>query len=133
MPLNDNAARLIRENLEAIKSGGRGRLVVIGTLTPEQLAILNAEQARRNFPPMVADVLFVGRHVYKSRCIGNGYTIDDVIEQITGAMHEGSIVNTATKMNVLISQIVRVDAYGNQITEKAVLECTARHPSPELF
>jgi hypothetical protein len=133
MPLKHDAEKLIRANLEDIKNGGRGRIVVIGSLTKEQLAALNAEQARRNFSPLVADVLFVGRHVYKSRCLVDGYTIEDVIEQISWAMHENSVIYTATKMNVLKSQAVRNDAYGNKILDKAVLECTARHPSPELF
>lgn len=133
MPLNNDAERLIRANLEAIKNGGRGRLVVIGTLTPRQLEDLNAAQAKRGFEPMNSEVVFIGRHSYVSRCDGDGYTIEDVIQQITWAMHESALIYTAVKMNALKSQRPRNDGYGNQILDKAVLECTGKYPNPELF
>lgn len=72
MPLRDNAAQLIRANLEEIRDGRRPRPVVIGTLTETQLSAINAGRLRRNFPPIIAEVTFVGRHIYESRCVRDG-------------------------------------------------------------
>jgi len=82
MPLSNEACRLIRANLEDLQSGKRARLVVIGTLTEAQLGGINQQRQGPNHPPIVAEIVFVGHHVYKSRIRGDGYTIEDVIQQI---------------------------------------------------
>jgi hypothetical protein len=77
MPLHEHAAHLIRANLKAFQNGKRARQVVIGTLTDAQLAAIN--EARANYrnpqPPITAEVLFIGKHLYEARCIRDGYTI----------------------------------------------------------
>jgi hypothetical protein len=73
MPLSQEAAALIRANLERLQNGNRANLVVIGHLTVAQLAAINDERYARGHPPIVAEVVFIGRHVYQSRMIRDGY------------------------------------------------------------
>jgi hypothetical protein len=106
---------------------------VIGHLTDEQLATLNAERAQRNFPAMNAAVVFIGSHIYKSRVERDGYTFDDVIQQIRTGMDEKSKFHANPKMNALVSSEERDDGYGNRVIDNAVFECTVRFPRPELY
>ena len=93
MPLYENAATLILTNLKQIQAGCKAALVAIGSLTQDQLAAINNKRAACNFPPIKAEVVFIGKHIYKSRIVGDGYTISDVIEQIASAMHATSLVH----------------------------------------
>ncbi len=94
MPLHQNAIGLIHSNLEVLQRGERVKPIVIGTLTDVQLRVINHERAARThpLPPVIAEVLFMGRHIYKSRIERDGYTIDDVLIQIESAMDSGSVV-----------------------------------------
>ena len=134
MPLFDNAIDLIRRQLEDIQKGNRVRAIVIGTLTPAQLGTINAERHREGQPPIIDEVLFLGKHLYTSRVTKDGYTIDDVIDQIVSAMHHTAAVVASPKMTVMQNHAPRADRYGNvAIQDMVVLECTARHPRPELY
>jgi hypothetical protein len=133
MPLYANGAQLVRWNLEEIGKGNRVRVVAIGELTAVQLLAFNAVRAVLNLPPISAEILFLGRHVYKSRVTGDGYTIDDVIDQITSALDVSAEVHASAKMNAVQNPQHRKDKYGNAVLDRGVLECTARHPRPELF
>lgn len=75
MPLHQGAEQLIRANLEACAQGKRPRLVTIGTLSPAQLQAINAEREDEELPPIDDQVVFIGMHMYKSRCKEQGYTI----------------------------------------------------------
>ena len=86
MPLYANGAQLVRLNLEEIGKGNRVRVVAIGELTAAQLLAFNTVRAALNLPPIRAEILFLGRHVYNSRIANDGYTIDDVLDQITSAL-----------------------------------------------
>ena len=133
MPLYANGAQLIRLNLEEIGKGNRVRLVAIGQLTTVQLASFNAVRAALNLPPISAEILFMGRHIHKSRIAGDGYTIDDVLDQITSALDATAEVHASAKMNAVQNPQHRKDKHGNAVLDRGVLECTARHPRPELF
>jgi len=133
MPLRAGAAVLIRRNLEQIRSGQKAGLITIGDLTPKQLAAINSHRASADLPPVVAEVVFIGKHIYRSRIVNDGYTIDDVIEQITNAIGSGSLVLDSPKMTAMESAERRKDSYGNEVRDRAVFECTARHPRPELL
>lgn len=63
MPLSEEAPALIRANLKQLQTGNRARLVVIGTLTDAQLSSINDERRVHGYPPIVAEVVFIGRHV----------------------------------------------------------------------
>ncbi len=135
MPLYPNAQSLIRANLEALQNGKRVKGVAIGTLTATQLNAINAERAAEGgaLPPILEEVIFFGSHAYQSRVLQDGYTIDDVVDQVMSAMDAQSVVVTSTRMTTIQNPIPRADRYGNQIRDKAVLECTRRHPRAELF
>jgi hypothetical protein len=72
MPLCSHALTLICANLEAI----------------------NGHRPSRNqmLPQIVAEVIFIGNHTYQSRVVRDGYSIDDGMDQIAGAMSEASML-----------------------------------------
>ena len=133
MPLYADGRALIRANLETLKNGKRARLVPIGRLTDAQLVSINDERIRCNYPPIEAEVVFLGQHAFNSRIRDDGYTVDDVVEQIASAMEADSIARESFRGTTLESTRPRNDSYGNAVRDRAVLECTARHPRPELF
>jgi hypothetical protein len=94
MPLFANAPALIRTNLEKIRDGHRAELVEIGSLTQDQLTEINALRSEQGLSPISAEVVFIGKHVYASRIVKDGYTIEDVIEQIASAMQSDAQVLT---------------------------------------
>ena len=86
-----------------------------------------------NLEPVVAEVLFFGSHIYQSRCVRDGYTLDDVIDQIVSAMDSASVLVGNLPMQAIENPNLRADRYGNQVHDRAVFECMSRHPRPELF
>ena len=88
MPLYENAFDLMRANFERIARGDKPPGIVIGTLTVEQLDAFNGMRAAHQppLPPVTAEVLFYGRHLYRSRVVRDGYTVEDVLDQIASAM-----------------------------------------------
>ena len=131
--LFDNAVVLIRLQLEAIQKGSRVKAIPVGTLSPAQLAAINAERRREGYPLITAEVLFLGTHLYRSRVITDGYSIEDVIEQIVSAMDEKASVIATPKMTAMQNQQPRADRYGNMVRDMVVFECTTRYPRPELY
>jgi hypothetical protein len=132
MPLGAEAEKLIRANFETIKNGERARPVIIGNLSAVQLAAVNASRKKRNLPEMTSGIVFVGSHVYDSRIKRDGYTVEDVFDQISSALDEKSVFKDG-RMAALMNQTPREDRYGNKVRDAAILECTARFPCPELF
>ena len=98
MPLVVNARRIMRVNLEKIRDLGIPKLIVIGSLTFEQLAAINDNRARQELPPIRGEVVFLGRHIYKSRILGDGYSIEDVLDQIYSAMDSAAALVETLKM-----------------------------------
>ena len=133
MPLYLNACDLLRSNLGQIAGGGRPRLVPIGALTPLQLAVINADHLARGFDLMIEEVVFLGRHIYQGRVLRDGYNIQDVIDQISSGMDSVAIMETSRYMTAMENPTPRPDRYGNLVRDRAVFECSARHPRPELF
>lgn len=133
MPLHSNAYDLLRANLKGIRDRQRVHAVHVGVLTDSQVEAINAARVRQGLNPIIAEVLFVGAHVYKCRILGDGYTIEDVIDQITSAMEDAAIVLDAAHMTAMENPNLRADRYGNLVRDRAVFECSARHPRPELF
>jgi hypothetical protein len=133
MPLFHEARALIRANLEGLQKGERVRLVVIGNLTDQQLHAINQKRETSGYPPIVAEVVFIGRHVYESRVLRDGYTIEDVIDQISSGMGPGARVLKSSALTAMENLGLRPDRYGNSVRDRVVFECSARHPRPELF
>jgi hypothetical protein len=133
MPLFDNATDWIRANLEDIQKGNRPHLVSVGALTGEQLSAINQNRNAEARPPIIDEVVFIGRHVFESRIVRDGYTIDDVIDQIGSAMSPAAVVVLTPYLTAMENPNRRADRYGNVVRDRVVFECSARHPRPELF
>jgi hypothetical protein len=133
MPLFENAADLIRTNLGRIRNRSHVHVVPIGTLTAVQLDAINRSRIAEGLTPIVEEVLFVGGHIYKSRIIGNGYTVEDVVDQISSAMDSASVVLVTDYMTAMQNPNARPDRYGSLVRDRAVFECSTRHPLPELL
>ncbi len=133
MPLFSNARALLRANLERIMSGQSVHAVAIGTLSDEQFVAINVIRAAQELVPIVREVLFVGGHIYKRRVVADGYTIDDVLDQISSAMQLSSVVIESPYMTAMENPDRRADRYGNLVKDRAVFECSTRYPRPELF
>lgn len=135
MPLYSHAAELIRKNLEQISQGTKVKPVVIGKLTAEQLKAINAHRQNQNpdLPQIEDEVIFFGSHIFQSRCVRDGYTIEDVVDQIVSAMDPGSLLVGNLPMQAIENPVARTDRYGNLVHDRAVFECMSRHPRPELY
>ena len=139
MGLNQDAENLIRSNLElaakwfSLERTARPRqpIVQIGELSEAQLITINQQRQEEELPPVVASVLFDGRHMYQSRCIEDGYTVDEVIEMTSLAFNDGAHVAPGWS-TVLVSPKTRVNNAGRSIRDEAVFECHGRLPHPEL-
>jgi hypothetical protein len=133
MPLHAEAKERMRANLLAIKAGQKVKNISIGKLTDEQLNAINVQRAEDELPPIVAEVLFVGVHVYKGRVLKDNYEIEDIIEEAESALSEASEVILTAYMTGLQNPVSRTDRLGNQVHDRAILECTKYRPNPELF
>jgi len=113
MPLYENAFGRMRANFERIARGDKPSGVVIGTLTTEQLDALNRMRAAHKapLPPVKSEVLFYGLHLYRSRVVRDGYTIEDVLDQIASAMDADSELAAHPGMTVLQNPQGRTDRY----------------------
>ena len=135
MPLYPHAVELIRENLKQISRGCKVKPIAIGRLTEEQLESINRHRQARNpdLQSVIAEVVFFGSHIYQSRCVRDGYAIDDVLDQIASAMETASVLIGSLPMQAIENPNERTDRYGNVVHDRAVFECMSRHPRPELF
>jgi hypothetical protein len=134
VPLYEVGPSAIRANLESLAAGIRVRPVAIGSLTEAQLADINKEKEASGYPPIVAEVLFLGRHIHEGRILRDGYTIDDVIDQIASGMDESSqhLCNPGG-MTAIQNPVRREDCYGNKVQDRIILECSSRDPRAEVF
>ena len=133
MPLYAGAPALIRANLEAIQRGEKATLVAVGSLTDAQLESINEARDECGYPPMKAEIVLLGQHIYDSRVLRDSYTIEDVIDQIASGVDDNAIFIKTPHMTALENPIQRADRYGNSVRDRIVLECSARYPRPELY
>jgi len=133
MPLYAHAKDLIRKNLEALQAGQRVPRLTVGKLTKAQIEAVNAQQAAEDLPLSIDEVVFVGRHVHKRRILGDGYTIEDVLDQIESALDEGSEVIATEYMTAIKNPVARKDRLGNLVHDEAILECSKYRPNPDIF
>ena len=135
MPLFRKCRPLDTRKPQSVSGGQRARETIIGTLTDAQLAAINERRAARSKPlaPIVAEILFFGKHLYESRCVRDGYTIEDVVDQIISALNPAAVFVDSPTFAALQNGTPREDRYGNKVRDRAVLECTTHHPRPELY
>jgi len=133
LPLFADGLRKIRRNLVQLQTGDRPKIVKIGFFTPGQLAQINQARASEGFRPLLPEIVFRGQHLYRSRCEGDGYTIDSVLEQIRSAYSDESIVEFSTGSSLLRNPNKRIDHNGYLVNDEAVFECTGRYPYADLL
>lgn len=141
MPLYPNALQLIRSSLEQIALGNKPAAIAIGTLTDAQRDAINHARATRTnhlgkpapFPPIQAEIVMIGRHLYNSRVVKDGYTIDEVLMQISNALSERASYIHTLKATLIQDRSGRTNQYGEFVRDEAVLECSAKYPRPELL
>ncbi len=134
MPLFEGIEGEIRAHLKHIAEGVRLRPMLIGQLTAAQHDAINVARTAHGLPGLeLPEIVFLGRHLHQSRIVRDGYTIDDVIAQMTSALAESAVVHASSKMTTVRSIVVRVDRYGSAVRDMAILELTARKPRAELY
>ena len=133
MPLYHDAQDKIRYNLQKIQSGDRAPLVAIGHLTDFQFEQMNLRRAALSLHLLEQnEIIFIGKHLFSSRA-KDGYTIDDVIDQIVSALSDHSVVNISPTWSRIDNPTPRPDRYGNNVMDRGVFEMTAKKPRAELF
>lgn len=133
MPIMPDAEEAIRENLVRLQKGNKAPLIAIGNFTEAQFAEINSGRAAFKLHALEEnEILFIGRHLYESRS-KDGYTIDDIMHQIIGALSADAAAIITHKMSCTRNMTGRADAYGNLVNDQAVYEMTARKPRAELF
>jgi hypothetical protein len=133
MPLYLDHEERIRFNLDEIHSGHRPQIIPIGFFTEKQFTDINLAREEYDLHQLETnEILFMGRHVYKSRT-DDGYTLENIVEQIVSALHETSIAVVTQRMSCTRSTIARADGYGNFVYDQAVFEMSNRKPRAELY
>ena len=133
MPLLPNARDKLRVNLQTLSIGKKPKPVVVGHLTAAQLAAINSRREQDELPAITDEVVFVGKHIYESRITKDGYSIDDVIDQIANGMDSSAVMVQHPTMSAIQNQAQRTDRYGSTVRDTIVFECAGRHPRPELY
>lgn len=134
MPLSKDAREILRATFELLAEGGKPRVVTIGYLTEAQLADINQKRTDQGLHALESpEIVLLGKHLYESRVTRDGYTIEDVCDQIESALSSESVAIATNKMTALRNKTPRSDRYGNQVRDEAVLELTQRRPKAELY
>lgn len=134
MPLIQNGRSILRASLEMLAQGEKPLVVTIGYLTMAQHATISEYRLMHGLPGLASpEIVFLGRHLHHSRAIKDGYSIDDIIDQIESAIADTALVIATHKMTALKSSVARSDRYGNQVIDEAVFELTQRRPKAELY
>lgn len=133
MPLYMNATAQIRLNLQQLQVGQRAPLIRIGVLTDAQFDQINSSRFALDLHVLEQnEIVFIGKHVFNSRS-KDGYTIDDMVDQIVSAMSPNSILDVTANWSRIDNPIARADRYGNMVNDRGVFEMTAKKPRAELF
>lgn len=133
MPLYEDAEDKIRSNLIKLQSGDRSPLTAIGCLTNAQFEQMNLRRAKFDLHLLEQnEIIFIGKHLYNSRT-KDGYTIEDMIDQIASALSADSVINIGENWSLIDNMTPRADRYGNAVMDRGVFEMTAKKPRAELF
>lgn len=134
MPLFPGAIDDIRAQLIKIQTGERVPVIHVGALLPEQVEQLNSFRRSSGLVEIAENLVFVGRHIFNSRIVKDGYSIEDVCIQVESALHPASLVHITPRGSTIIqSPTHRDDGYGNQVRDEVVFELTGRNPLVEIF
>jgi hypothetical protein len=81
----------------------------------------------------VAEVVFIGRHVYESRVVRDGCTSEDVVDQIAGGMDAAAVVLKTPTMTAMENPNLRTDRYGNSARDRVVIGVFGPIPKAGVF
>jgi hypothetical protein len=109
LPLFADGLKKIHNNLLQVQVGEKPKRARVGTFTEGQLIEINAIRASLKFEPLLSLFLFSGRHLYMSRCVDNGYSIEEVLVQVESALSGLSIVKMSGPAAVLHNPQKRAD------------------------
>lgn len=133
LPLYEGMEVTLRIHLERIASGDRVPVIAIGHFTEVQFAAINEGRAALDLHVLEQnEILFMGRHLHKSRA-NDGYQIEDIVRQIMSALSVEALAHINTFVSYTQNPSAREDGFGNQVYDRAVFEMTARKPRAELF
>ncbi len=133
VPLFASGLKKIRRSLELVAAKQWSPFQKIGFFTPEQLEAINAIREKINQPPIVATIVCNGKHLYDSRCVKDGYSIDEVVEHTEVAFALANEASRRSWATVLRSTVDRFNEEGNAIRDELVFECSGKHPHASLF
>jgi hypothetical protein len=133
VPLFADGIRKIRKSLELVAAGKKSPYVKIGAFTPDQLGSINAMRKEDEMEPIEAIIVCDGKHLYKSRCVKDGYSIDDVVEEIALAFELAIEAARGGWSTVLRNPGTRIGKEGHIIKDELVFECHQKHPNAALF
>lgn len=134
MPLHENAAVLIRANLEQLTAGQRPKRVEVGELEDARFAEINQFRFENGLAALAEKKLvFIGKHIYDGRLVKDRYSIEDVLEQITSAISPGSVLQLTETGTALQNPNKRADKYGNMVSDRIIFECSTCRPWIQLW
>src|SRR5690348_5821558 len=133
MPLYKRAKEAITKQLTRIQNGERPPVIIVGKFTDKQFAEINKGRVALGLHKLEQnEIVFMGRHLYASRT-KDGYSVEDMVTQITSALGEGSVPDIEKVVSYLENPKARNDGYGNSVHDRAIFEMTVRKPRAELF
>ena len=133
MPLYQDAAENIREQLDRIRLGHRVPLIAIGYLTEAQHTALREFRASQNLAGGESpEIVYLGRHHFNSRS-AQGYTVEDMVLQIQAGLAADAAPFLRGAMTSLWAVSERDDGYGKRVRDQAIFEMTSRKPRVELY
>ena len=107
VPLYHDAIARIRDNLEKLSKGEKAPMIAIGNFSPIQFGDINAARRDLGLHELeINEIVFIGRHLFNSRS-ADGYSIDDIIDQIENAMSADSIAVVSPRMSCIRRQAAR--------------------------
>jgi hypothetical protein len=133
MPLFADGLKKIRRNLVLLAAGQRPAYVRIGYFTAEQVNQINRERSKAGFVALNAVIVFQGKHLYESRIVSDGYSVEEVLEQIQSAFVQDAELNFQPPSSVMRNAVKRKDRRGFMVNDEVIFECTSRHPFAALF
>lgn len=133
MPFCQGARAQILIQLERIQNGERVSIIEIATVTEEQHAEINFYREKFGLPVLeLPRIVYLGKHHYNSRR-QDGYTIEDMADQLESGLAAHSQVIATHKMTALQNKLGRADGHGNFVKDLVILELTSRKPMGEAF
>lgn len=134
MPLFSDGRDLILHQLYRLAHGESVGIVEIGHLTDAQFNNLCEMKLELEHPVPGSPILvYKGKHHFESRVLKDGYCIEDLAIQIECALSVDSVVIIEKHMTALVSQLTRLDGYGNTVRDRAILELQQRKPKGEVY